>query len=263
MGRCGVSTSTLPAMPRSRADGSVPTRAEKGKARAVWNRLLKRYPEIGTALDYESPWQLLVVTVLSAQTTDENVNKAAPALFAAYPSPEALAGAPLSHVEELVFSTGFYRQKASAIVSLAQDLTEKFDGEVPDDLDQLVTLKGVGRKTASVVLAEAFGKPAIAVDTHGRRTTNRLGEDRDGSQGAVSAGAVGGDLDAVHPIRSRHVRCPKTALQRMRDDQALRIRRQEPLVAWNHRWRLRRAVADAENVRAMPTAFPDCSTHGD
>ena len=141
----------------------------------MWNRLVSRYPEIGTALEYSSPWQLLVVTVLSAQTTDENVNKAAPALFAAYPTPAALAGAPLSHVEELVFSTGFYRQKASAIVSLAQDLTEKFDGEVPDQLDELVTLKGVGRKTASVVLAEAFDKPAIAVDTHVARTTNRIG----------------------------------------------------------------------------------------
>ena len=162
-------------MPRQRADGSVPTRAEKGKARAVWNRLVERYPEIGTALEYSSPWQLLVVTVLSAQTTDENVNKAAPALFAAYPTPAALAGAPLRHVEELVFSTGFYRQKASAVVSLAQDLSEKFDGEVPDQLDELVTLRGVGRKTASVVLAEAFDKPAIAVDTHVARTTNRIG----------------------------------------------------------------------------------------
>ncbi len=162
-------------MPRQRADGSVPTRAEKGKARAVWNRLLARYPQIRTALDYESPWQLLVATVLSAQTTDENVNKVAPVLFAAYSTPEALAGASLSHVEELVFSTGFYRQKAAAVVSLAQDLTEKFDGEVPADLDQLVTLKGVGRKTASVVLAEAFDEPAIAVDTHVKRTTNRIG----------------------------------------------------------------------------------------
>lgn len=162
-------------MPRQRADGSVPTRSEKGKARAVWNRLLARYPQIRTALDYESPWQLLVATVLSAQTTDENVNKVAPVLFAAYSTPEALAGAPLSHVEELVFSTGFYRQKAAAVVSLAQDLTEKFDGEVPADLDQLVTLKGVGRKTASVVLAEAFDEPAIAVDTHVKRTTNRIG----------------------------------------------------------------------------------------
>lgn len=167
--------STLQAMPRERTDGTVPSRAEKGKARAVLNRLVKRYPEIRTALDYESPWQLLVSTVLSAQTTDENVNKVAPVLFDAYPTPEALAGAPLSTVEEIVFSTGFYRQKAAAVVSLAQDLTEKFDGEVPADLDELVTLKGVGRKTASVVLAEAFDIPAIAVDTHVKRTTNRIG----------------------------------------------------------------------------------------
>ena len=162
-------------MPRQRADGTVPTRKEKGKARAVWNRLLARYPEISTALDYQSPWQLLVSTVLSAQTTDENVNKVAPVLFEAYPTPQDLAGAELSKVEEIVFSTGFYRQKAASIVSLAQDLTERFDGEVPADLDDLVTLRGVGRKTASVVLAEAFDIPAIAVDTHVKRTVNRIG----------------------------------------------------------------------------------------
>lgn len=162
-------------MPRQRADGSVPTRKEKGKARAVWNRLVDRYPEIATALDYQSPWELLVSTVLSAQTTDENVNKVAPVLFEEYPTPKALAGAELSKVEEIVFSTGFYRQKAASIVSLAQDLTERFDGEVPADLDDLVTLRGVGRKTASVVLAEAFDIPAIAVDTHVKRTTNRIG----------------------------------------------------------------------------------------
>ena len=162
-------------MPRERSDGSVPTRKEKGKARAVWNRLEARYPEIGTALDYESPWQLLVSTVLSAQTTDENVNKVAPVLFDRYPTPEALAGAELSEVEDIVFSTGFYRQKAKSIVSLAQDLVEEHDGEVPADLDALVELRGVGRKTASVVLAEAFDVPAIAVDTHVKRTTNRIG----------------------------------------------------------------------------------------
>lgn len=162
-------------MPRQRADGTVPTRKEKGKARAVWNRLVTRYPEISTALDYQSPWQLLVSTVLSAQTTDENVNKVAPVLFEAYPTPQDLAGAELSKVEEIVFSTGFYRQKAASIVSLAQDLTERFDGEVPADLDDLVTLRGVGRKTASVVLAEAFDIPAIAVDTHVKRTVNRIG----------------------------------------------------------------------------------------
>lgn len=162
-------------MPRERSDGTVPTRKEKGKARAVWNRLVSRYPEIGTALDYDSPWQLLVSTVLSAQTTDENVNKVAPVLFDAYPTPEALAGAELAAVEDIVFSTGFYRQKAKSIVSLAQDLVEQHDGEVPADLDELVKLRGVGRKTASVVLAEAFDVPAIAVDTHVKRTTNRIG----------------------------------------------------------------------------------------
>lgn len=141
----------------------------------MWNRLVARYPEISTALDYQSPWQLLVSTVLSAQTTDENVNKVAPVLFEAYPTPQDLAGAELSKVEEIVFSTGFYRQKAASIVSLAQDLTERFDGEVPADLDDLVTLRGVGRKTASVVLAEAFDIPAIAVDTHVKRTVDRIG----------------------------------------------------------------------------------------
>lgn len=162
-------------MPLARTDGTVPTRKEKGKALSVWRRLVERYPTISTALDYQNPWELIVSTVLSAQTTDDNVNKVVPGLFAQYPTAEALAGAPLSHVEELVFSTGFYRQKAAAIVSLAQDVLEKFDGEVPADLDQLVTLKGVGRKTASVVLAEAFDQPAIAVDTHVKRTANRIG----------------------------------------------------------------------------------------
>jgi endonuclease-3 len=158
-----------------RADGSSPTRAEQGRARAVLNRLVARYPSIHTALDYESPWQLLVSTVLSAQTTDENVNRVAPELFARYPTPDDLANASLDEVEQFVFSTGFYRQKAAAIVSLATDLVERFDGVVPDDLDRLVTLRGVGRKTASVVLAEAFHKPAIAVDTHVKRTTSRMG----------------------------------------------------------------------------------------
>lgn len=162
-------------MPGTRADGSTPTPADRGKARAVLNRLKKRYPTIRTALDYESPWQLLVTTVLSAQTTDENVNRVRGPLFERYPEPADLAAADLEDVEGIVFSTGFYRQKAKSIVALAGDITEKFGGRVPRDLDQLTTLRGVGRKTASVVLAEAWGDPAIAVDTHVRRTTNRIG----------------------------------------------------------------------------------------
>lgn len=162
-------------MPGTRADGSTPTPADRGKARAVLNRLKKRYPTIRTALDFESPWQLLVTTVLSAQTTDENVNRVRGPLFERYPEPADLAAADLEDVEGIVFSTGFYRQKAKSIVALAGDITEKFGGRVPRDLDQLTTLRGVGRKTASVVLAEAWGDPAIAVDTHVRRTTNRIG----------------------------------------------------------------------------------------
>jgi len=152
-----------------------PTSEEKRNARVLLNRLKKRYPIMRTALDYESPWQLLVVTVLSAQTTDENVNKVAPVLFSRWPTPDDLAAAPPEEVEGVIFSTGFYRQKTKSIISLAADLVERFDGEVPRDLDHLVTLRGVGRKTASVVLAEVWDIPAIAVDTHVRRVTNRLG----------------------------------------------------------------------------------------
>ena len=153
----------------------MPTAAERGKARAVLNRLRARYPEIRTALDYRDAWQLLVVTVLSAQTTDENVNRVAPRLFDRYPGPAELAEADPEAVEQIIFSTGFYRQKTRAIIAMARDVEEKFGGQVPSDLDQLVQLKGVGRKTASVVLAEVWRYPAIAVDTHVKRVAGRLG----------------------------------------------------------------------------------------
>lgn len=172
MSRSGIA---CPAMPGARADGSTPTGAERGKARTILNRLRRRYPEMGTALDYQSPWQLLVVTVLSAQTTDENVNKVAPALFERYASPGELADANPTDVEEIVYSTGFYRQKTKSIIRLSQDLEELYDGEVPTELDELVKLRGVGRKTASVVLAEVWDIPAVAVDTHVKRVTGRLG----------------------------------------------------------------------------------------
>lgn len=162
-------------MPGLRANGSRPTAQERGKARAVLNRLRARYPEIGTALDYRSPWELLVVTVLSAQTTDENVNKVAPDLFRRYPDAESLAVADPEDVEAVVFSTGFYRQKTKSIIQLSQDVVDLYGGEVPREIDELVKLRGVGRKTASVVLAEMWEIPAIAVDTHVRRVTRRLG----------------------------------------------------------------------------------------
>jgi len=137
--------------------------------------LKKRYPKIGTALDYQTPWQLLVSTIISAQTTDENVNSVTPQLFKRWPDAAALAGARMADVEKVIFSTGFYRQKSKSIVTMSADLMERYGGMVPEDLDELVTLRGVGRKTASVVLAEAWGKPAIAVDTHVKRLAHRLG----------------------------------------------------------------------------------------
>jgi endonuclease-3 len=157
------------------AASSEPGPDARRHARTILGRLEKRYPDIGTALDYDDPWQLLVATVLSAQTTDENVNRVTPVLFERWPDAEALAGADPEEVEQVVFSTGFYRQKTTSILELSQDLVERFAGEVPRDLDELTTLRGVGRKTASVVLAEAWGLPAIAVDTHVKRVAGRLG----------------------------------------------------------------------------------------
>jgi endonuclease-3 len=151
------------------------TIGERRNARVILNRLKKRYPDTSTALDYVDPWQLLVATVLSAQTTDANVNRVTPVLFERWPTPEHLAAANPEDVEEVVYSTGYYRQKTASVIALAADLDERYDGVVPGDLEELITLRGVGRKTASVVLAEAFGIPAIAVDTHVKRVSNRLG----------------------------------------------------------------------------------------
>ncbi len=162
-------------VPETRHDGTIPSPAEKRHATAVLRGLHQAYPTIRTALHHDSAWQLLVVTVLSAQTTDETVNRVSPDLFARYPSPHDLAEANVEDVEQIVFSTGFYRQKSAAVVALAADLVERFDGEVPRDLDDLTSLTGVGRKTASVVLAEIWGDPAVAVDTHVKRVSGRLG----------------------------------------------------------------------------------------
>jgi endonuclease-3 len=156
--------------------------------------LKARYPKIGTALEYDDPWQLLVATVLSAQTTDETVNRITPRLFEQYPTPFDLASADPGRVEELVFSSGFFRQKTRSIVALSQALVERFDGRVPRDLEALVTLPGVGRKTASVVLAEAFQRPAIAVDTHVSRVSRRLDLTAETDRGKIER-----DLMALYP----------------------------------------------------------------
>jgi endonuclease-3 len=159
-------------------------------------RLKARYPEAGMALEYRDPWQLLVATVLSAQTTDANVNRVTPVLFSRWPTPEDLAAADPEEVERVVYSTGYYRQKARAVVALSGDLVERFQGEVPPDLAALTSLRGVGRKTASVVLAEAFHRPAIAVDTHVGRLARRLGLSLSADPARVEQ-----DLQALYPAK--------------------------------------------------------------
>ncbi|RLE12886.1 MAG: endonuclease III [Actinobacteria bacterium] len=190
---------------------SSPSAQERRNARVILNRLTKLYPDVGTALDYVDPWQLLVSTVLSAQTTDQNVNKVAPTLFERYPTPEDLAGADPEDVERIIYSTGYYRQKTKSVIALAGDLVDKYDGEVPADLEKLVELRGVGRKTASVVLSEVWGIPAIAVDTHVKRVANRLGLTPNTDPVKVES-----DLMSLYP-RDRWVEISMTVIRFGRD----------------------------------------------
>ncbi len=141
----------------------------------VMKKLEVSIPDPKMELTYRSPFELLVATVLSAQTTDRVVNRVTPALFGRYPGPKALAAANVSDLEEILRPTGFFHRKALHVRELAAALLQKFDGRVPDRMDDLVSLPGVGRKTASVVLAQAFHKPAIFVDTHVGRVCRRLG----------------------------------------------------------------------------------------
>ena len=145
------------------------------RARKVDRLLAAAYPDARCELDFGTPFQLLVATVLSAQTTDKRVNLVTPALFAAYPDPAALAAADRAEVERIVQPTGFFRAKSESLMRLAQALVERYDGEVPARLEELVTLPGVGRKTANVVLGDAFGLPGITVDTHVGRLSRRFG----------------------------------------------------------------------------------------
>ncbi|MEO5724322.1 MAG: endonuclease III [Ilumatobacteraceae bacterium] len=150
-------------------------RTPKGRAVVVAERLATQYPEAICELDHTSPFELLAATILSAQCTDVRVNMVTPALFERYPGPDELAAANPSEVEDIIRSTGFYQAKTRSLLGMATALMERFGGEVPTMLDDLVTLPGVGRKTANVVRSVAFGLPGLAVDTHVTRVTKRLG----------------------------------------------------------------------------------------
>ena len=145
------------------------------RARRINRVLAETYPDARCELDFDNPFELLVVTVLSAQTTDRRVNAARPALFAAYPDAAAMAGASREHLEQLIGPLGFFRAKTDSLLRLSQALVEKYDGQVPGRLEDLVALPGVGRKTAFVVLGNAFDVPGITVDTHFGRLVRRWG----------------------------------------------------------------------------------------
>ncbi|MFF4520401.1 endonuclease III [Streptomyces bluensis] len=164
--------------PGGKAGGKKPPKTESRtalvrRARRINRELAEAYPYAHPELDFENPFQLIVATVLSAQTTDLRVNQTTPALFAKYPTPEELAAANPEEVEEILRPCGFFRAKTKSVMGLSKALVEDFGGEVPGRLEDLVKLPGVGRKTAFVVLGNAFGRPGITVDTHFQRLVRR------------------------------------------------------------------------------------------
>jgi endonuclease III len=180
---------------------SIPRResasARSERAARIAQRLAEVYPDATCELDYRTPWELLVATILSAQCTDKMVNQVTPALFEQFPDPSALARAPRSKIEQLIRRTGFYGQKTKAILTCAKQVSERFGGTVPTTIDELISLQGVGRKTASVVLGTAFGQPAVFVDTHVKRLSYRLGLTR-----ATEPDKIENDLKALLPAEA-------------------------------------------------------------
>jgi endonuclease-3 len=187
------------------------------RARTAHRLLAQRYPDARCELDFADPLQLLVATVLSAQSTDRRVNSVTPALFARYPDAAALAGAVPAELEEMIRPTGFFRTKAASLVGLAEALVDRFDGQVPGRLADLVTLPGVGRKTANVVLGDAFGIPGITVDTHVGRVSRRLGW-----TALVDPVKVEADLAGLFPRRDWTILCHRLIFHGRRTCHAVR-----------------------------------------
>lgn len=169
----------------------MPTEAENGR---ILELIEAEYPDARCSLDFDNPFQLLVATVLSAQCTDERVNKTTPELFRAYPDPERMAGAETETLEGLVRSTGFFRNKAKNLKGAARMITEDFEGRVPRTLKELIRLPGVARKTANVVLGNAYDTPGVVVDTHVKRLSTRIGWTRNTNPDKIER-----DLMAIWP----------------------------------------------------------------
>jgi endonuclease III len=171
-----------PATPRAEVARRSPGRFKPptpDRVAAVLAILERLYPDATTALNHENPFQLLIATILSAQCTDERVNLVTPGLFERYPDPPSMAEASREHLEAMIRSTGFFRNKARSIRECSADIVAKHGGKVPGTLEDLIALRGVGRKTANVVLGNAFGIPGLVVDTHVARLSKRLGFTRE------------------------------------------------------------------------------------
>ncbi len=161
--------------PRSRVKKRESDSPLSDRAARIARTLAKLFPEARITLDFKTPWQCLVATILSAQCTDERVNQVTPRLFREFPDAAAIASAPPARIRELIASTGFFRQKTKSLIGAATAIVERHGGKVPDSMEALVALPGVGRKTANVVRGHVFGHPGFAVDTHVRRVSRRLG----------------------------------------------------------------------------------------
>jgi endonuclease-3 len=172
-----------------------PTRAIKSRVARLLSKLALSIPDAKVELDHRNPFQLLVATILSAQCTDQRVNQVTPGLFRAYPRPEDFSKADSGALEAAIKPTGFYKSKARSLMATGKMLTERFGGKVPQTMDELVQLPGVGRKTANVILGHCFGQPGIVVDTHVKRVSARLGLTNNDDPAVIEE-----DLQRVIPI---------------------------------------------------------------
>jgi endonuclease III len=181
----------MPARPKpKRRSSRPPDPAVRSRARKILTRLAKAYPEWGPTLTFSSPLELLVATILAAQAQDARINEVTRVLFTKYRTPTDYAAAPKGVLERDIKATGFFNLKAKRLRAMARGLLDEFGGEVPADMDGLTRLRGVGRKTASIVLGAAFGVPAVAVDRHVERVAQRLGVDRAGPDIEASLRAI-------------------------------------------------------------------------
>src|SRR3989454_10812064 len=224
-------------------ESAKPRMTAKDRARLAADRLKALYPAV-SELEHRNPFEMLIATLLSAQTTDRSVNSVTPALYARYPDAAALAHANPAEVEAMIKPTGFYHVKAKTIIAASAALVERFHGEVPPRIEDLVTLPGVGRKTANVVLGVAFGIPGFAVDTHVMRLTRRLGLTRRTDPVKIEADVTklipasewtGLSLRLIlHGRRgcvARAPRCPECVMNDFCPSSTVRAKRSRPLTA--------------------------------